>query len=104
MQEQSGVLVGMCALLLLSSAGVLYLLVQQRQLVEELLRLDAQVQALSRSCRPQAGEQPPAEAGEPRSLHRSRRHQEGPAAPRQDGKDVMMLMTYSMVPVRHPNA
>lgn len=115
MQERSGVFlawkvlpVATCALLLLllSSAGMLYLLVRQRELTEELLRLDGQMQALSRSCRLQAGMLPvePAEAGELKNLHRSRRHQEGAATQSQDEKDMMMVMTYSMVPVRHINA
>ncbi|XP_037624095.1 gliomedin-like isoform X10 [Sebastes umbrosus] len=103
MKERNGVivawkvlLVGMCALLLLSSAGLVFLLVRQRELTEELVRLDAQVQVLSQSCRLQEGVLP--EAGELKKLQRSRRNQE--EEPGQDEKDMMMLMTYSMVPVK----
>ncbi|XP_035520874.1 uncharacterized protein LOC118330452 [Morone saxatilis] len=108
MKERSGVflawkvlLVGMCALLLLSSAGLGYLLVRQGELTEELLRLDAQMQALSQSCSLRAGVLPidPAQAGELKKLHRSRRNQEKPTQS-QDEKDMLMLMTYSMVPVK----
>lgn len=96
-------LAGMCVLLLLSSAGLVFLLVRQKELAEELLRLDAQVQVLSQSCRLQAGVLPtePGEAGELRRLHRSRRNQRGEPTQGQDDKDTLMLMTYSMVPVRH---
>ncbi|XP_051236615.1 uncharacterized protein LOC127352364 isoform X2 [Dicentrarchus labrax] len=108
MKERSGVflawkvlLVGMCALLLLSSAGLVYLLVRQGELTEELLRLDAQMQALSQSCSLRAGVLPmdPTQAGELKKLHRSRRNQENPTQS-QDEKDMLMLMTYSMVPVK----
>ena len=111
MKESSGVslvwkgrlLVGICVLLLLlSSAGLVFLLVRQRELTEELLRLDAQVQELSQSCRVLRLE--PAEAGELKKLRRSRRNQEGEAAESQDEKDMLTLMTYSMVPVRHLHA
>lgn len=100
-------LVGMCALLLLSSGGLVFLLVKQKELTEELVRLDAQVQVLSQSCGLQAGVlQPsdPAEAVELLKLQRSRRNQEGKPTGGEGEKDMMMLMTYSMVPVRHPHA
>uniref|UniRef100_A0A8C3A2C3 Olfactomedin-like domain-containing protein n=1 Tax=Cyclopterus lumpus TaxID=8103 RepID=A0A8C3A2C3_CYCLU len=110
MKEGSGVflawkvlLVGMCALLLLSSGGLVFLLVRQKELTEELVRLDAQVQVLSQSCMLQAGvlrPADPAEAGELKKLQRSRRNQEGKPTPSEDEKDMMMLMTYSMVPVK----
>ncbi|XP_068578539.1 gliomedin-like isoform X2 [Cebidichthys violaceus] len=109
MKEMSGafltlkwLLVGMCALLLLSSGGLVFLLVRQKELTEELVRLDAQVQVLSQS-RLQAGVlQPtdPTEAGELKKLQRSRRNQEGEPTQSEDEKDMMMLMTYSMVPVK----
>ncbi|XP_031715614.1 gliomedin-like [Anarrhichthys ocellatus] len=98
-----GLLVGMCALLLLSSGGLVFLLVRQKELTEELVRLDAQVQVLSQSCRLQAGvlrPTDPAEAGELKKLQRSRRNQEGEPTQSEDEKDMMMLMTYSMVPVK----
>lgn len=93
-----------CALLLLSSAGLLYVLLRQTELTQELLRLDAQMQALSRSCRLQVGTltvDPAAEDGEVKNLRRRRRNQEGAATSSQDEKDVLMLLTYSRVPVRH---
>ncbi|KAK9516561.1 hypothetical protein VZT92_024481 [Zoarces viviparus] len=96
-------LVGTCALLLLSSGGLVFLLVRQKELTEELVRLDAQVQVLLQSCRLQAGvlrPTDPAEAGEQIKLQRSRRNQEGEPTQSEDEKDMMMLMTYSMVPVK----
>ncbi|XP_056273231.1 gliomedin isoform X2 [Pseudoliparis swirei] len=108
MKESGGffwkvLLVGMCALLLLSSGGLVFLLVRQKELTEELVRLDAQVQVLSQSCGLQAGVlQPsdPAEAVELLKLQRSRRNQEGKPTGGEGEKDMMMLMTYSMVPVK----
>uniref|UniRef100_A0AAQ4REV0 Olfactomedin-like domain-containing protein n=1 Tax=Gasterosteus aculeatus aculeatus TaxID=481459 RepID=A0AAQ4REV0_GASAC len=105
MQERSGALLawkvllaGMCALLLTSSGGLVFLLVRQKELTEELVRLDAQVQVLSRSNRLQAAD--PAEAEDLKKLQRSRRNQEGEPRRSEDEKDMMMLMTYSMVPVK----
>ncbi|KAI4825180.1 hypothetical protein KUCAC02_020874 [Chaenocephalus aceratus] len=108
MKERSGVclawkvllLVGLCALLLLSSGALMFLLVRQKELTEELVRLEAQMQELSQSCRLQAGvlNQDPAEARELRKLQRSRRHQEEDLT--QEEKDMMMTMAYSMVPVK----
>ncbi|XP_033997918.1 uncharacterized protein LOC117491902 isoform X4 [Trematomus bernacchii] len=108
MKERSGVclawkvllLVGLCALLLLSSGALVFLLVRQKELTEELVRLEAQMQELSQSCRLQAVvlNQDPAEARELRKLQRSRRHQEEDLT--QEEKDMMMMMAYSMVPVK----
>ncbi|XP_034060574.1 uncharacterized protein LOC117538793 isoform X2 [Gymnodraco acuticeps] len=108
MKERSGVclawkvllLVGLCALLLLSSGALVFLLVRQKELTEELVRLEAQMQELSQSCRLQAGvlNQDPAEPRELRKLQRSRRHQEEDLT--QEEKDMMMMMAYSMVPVK----
>lgn len=109
MKDKTGVfllwkvlLSGICASLLLISAGLLFLLVRQKELTAELLRLDVQMQVLSQSCRLQAEILPmdPAEAGELKKLHRTRRNHEKPVQS-QDEKDMLMLMTYSMVPVRH---
>ncbi|XP_034735954.1 gliomedin-like isoform X2 [Etheostoma cragini] len=109
MKEKSGVflaskvfLVGMCALLLLISAGLLFLLVRQKELTEQLVRLDAQMQVLSQSCRLQAGvlAVEPAEAAELKKLQRSRRNQEGEATQSQEEKEMLTMMTYSMVPVK----
>ncbi|XP_054475555.1 mucin-2-like [Anoplopoma fimbria] len=110
MKERTGVflawkalLVGLCAFLLLSLGGLVFLLVRQKELTEELVRLDAQVQVLSQSCRLQAGvllPTDPAEAGQLKKLRRSRRNQGGEQTQSEDEKDMMMLMTYSMVPVK----
>lgn len=97
MHERSGaflLLAGMCALLL-SSAGLIYLLVRQSDLTEELLRLEAQVKVLAQSCRLQDGTTLQAEGL--KKLNRNRRNQEEEES--REGKD--MLMTYSMVTVRH---
>lgn len=99
MQERSGALLrlaGMCTLLL-SSAGLIYLLVRQSELTEELLRLEAQVKVLAQSCGLPDGTS--LQGDGLKKLQRSRRNQEG--GENQDEKDVLMLMTYSMVPVRH---
>ncbi|XP_067446071.1 uncharacterized protein [Thunnus thynnus] len=112
MKERSGVclalkalLAGVCVLLLLlSSAGVVFLLFRHKELTEEVVRLDAQMQALAQSCRLQTGflRTEPGEAGQLKALDRSRRSHSG--APKQsldkDEKDMLMLMTYSMVPVK----
>lgn len=99
--------VAVCALLLLTWTGLLYLLARQRELTKELLRLDGQVLALSRCCRLQAGVLPadPADDGEVKNLQRIRRDQERAATVESgDEKDMMMLMTYSLVPVRYLKA
>ncbi|KAL4005675.1 hypothetical protein ACER0C_005388 [Sarotherodon galilaeus] len=109
MKEGSGVspmwkvlLVGMCVLLLLSTAGLVFLLFRQKELADELFRLESQLQELTESCRLRAGILPidPGEAQEFRKLHRRRRNQEEDPTQSQDQKDMLMLMTYSMVPVK----
>ncbi|XP_067356067.1 uncharacterized protein [Channa argus] len=110
MKEGNGVylawkvlLAGICVLLLLSSTGLVFLLVWQNELTEELVRLDAQMQELSQSCRLQAAILPEAseKAAELKKLQRSRRNPEGETREESDEKnDMMMLMTYSMVPVK----
>lgn len=94
-------LLGMCVLLLLGSAGWIFLLVQHRELVKELARLQSQVQELSQSCRLQARkhQDETGEVGELKKLHRSRRDQVDEVIQKQD-QDMLMLMTYSMIPVR----
>ncbi|KAM3608701.1 uncharacterized protein V6R79_003348 [Siganus canaliculatus] len=109
MKEGSGVslvgkvlLVGMCVLLLLTSAASLCLLFRYRELTEELHRLDGHMQVLSRSCRLQAGVLPvdaAGEEGELKKLHRRRREQEKPAE-KPEEKDLLMMMTYSVIPVK----
>ncbi|XP_054900480.1 uncharacterized protein LOC129369125 isoform X1 [Poeciliopsis prolifica] len=90
-------LVGMSVLLLLllGCAGLVLLWVQHRELAEELVRLESQMQELAQCCRRQAGLLPDelGETGELRKLRRSRRNQEGE-------QDKMMLVTYSVVPIK----
>ena len=99
-------LVGMCVLLLILTSGLVFLLVRHKELSEELVRLDAQMQELSQSGGLQAGilSTDHDEAAELKKLHRSRRNQEREPTQSQEEKDMLMLMTYSMVPVRHSNA
>uniref|UniRef100_UPI0037E8324D dentin sialophosphoprotein-like n=1 Tax=Semicossyphus pulcher TaxID=241346 RepID=UPI0037E8324D len=106
MKEKSGgfqawkaLLFGMCVLLLLFSAGLVFLLVRQKELTRELGRLDAQMQVLWQSCGLKAGIEP-GEAEELREIQRRRRHLEGEEAQSKEEKDMLMLMTYSMVPVK----
>ncbi|XP_058500911.1 mucin-4-like isoform X2 [Solea solea] len=88
-------LLGLCVLLLLlTSAGLVFLLVQQTELVKEMVRLDTQVQELSQSCKLST------EPGHVKTLHRSRRNQDGEPTQSEDQADMLMLMTYSMVPVK----
>lgn len=84
-------LAGVCTLLL-SSAALIYLLVRQSQLTEELLRLEAQVTVLAQGCGLQ-------DRTSLQKLQRSRRNQE--EAEREDEKDTLMLTT--LVPVRPPS-
>ncbi|XP_014866585.1 PREDICTED: gliomedin isoform X3 [Poecilia mexicana] len=88
-------LVGMCVLLLLGCAGLVLLWVQHKELAEELVRMESQMQELARCCRRQAGPLPDelGETGELRKLRRSRRNQQGE-------QDKMMLVTYSVVPIK----
>lgn len=94
----------MCVLLLLSFGGLVVLIVWHKELTQELVRLDAQVQELSQICRLQAAILPadPEEAGELQKQQRSRRNLE--EEPTEEDHDMMMMMTYSMVPVRHQKA
>ncbi|XP_062245789.1 uncharacterized protein LOC133955131 isoform X1 [Platichthys flesus] len=95
-------LMGMCVLLLILTSGLVFLLVRQKELSDELVRLDAQMQELSQSCRLKEGilSTDHDEAAELKKLHRSRRNQEREPTQSQDTKDMLMLMTYSMVPVK----
>lgn len=110
MKEKSGVLLvwrlllaGLCVLLLVMTAGLVSLLLQQKEMSEELLRLESQVEELSESCRLRATIFPAelAENREMKKLHRSRRNKDEELTRSQEQKDALTLMTYSMVPVRH---
>ncbi|RVE71713.1 hypothetical protein OJAV_G00054610 [Oryzias javanicus] len=86
-------LLGMCVLLLLlGSAGWIFLLLQHSELVKELARLQSQVQELSRLH--DARHLETGELGELKKLHRSRRDQAD------EDQDMLMLMTYSMIPTK----
>ncbi|XP_034540968.1 serine-rich adhesin for platelets-like [Notolabrus celidotus] len=109
MREKSGafpawkvLLFGMCVLLLLCSAGLVFLLVRQKELTGELGRLDAQVQVLWQSCMLQGGIKPTehGETGWEKELLRNKRNLEGEMTQSQEEKDMLMLMTYSMVPIK----
>ncbi|XP_034032080.1 gliomedin-like isoform X2 [Thalassophryne amazonica] len=91
----SGVIV-----LLVCSAGLVFLLLQHRQLREELVRLDFQMQELLQNCKLQTGvlTPDPGQAAELKMVQRSKRSQEGDVA--QVEEDMMMMMTYSLVPVK----
>ncbi|KAM4619069.1 uncharacterized protein ACJ7VT_008295 [Polymixia lowei] len=98
-------LVAMCAVLALSSAGLAFLLAQHRDLTQHLVRLDAQLQALSRSRGPRTGilrTSHPGEGGQPRQIHRSKRSrgEELTYSRGKEEKDTLMMMTYSMVPLK----
>ncbi|XP_060891526.1 uncharacterized protein LOC132972596 isoform X1 [Labrus mixtus] len=95
-------LFGICVLLLLCSACLVFLLVRQKELTEELVRLDAQMQVLWQSCGVKVGIKPtePVVDGGLTELHRSRRNLEGEVTQIQEEKDMLMLMTYSMVPIK----
>ncbi|CAK6961528.1 gliomedin-like isoform X5 [Scomber scombrus] len=91
-------LTGMCALLLLSSAGVVFLLAKHKELTEEVVRLDAQMRELSQERFLYTDLE---EAGQLKTL-RSRRSQGGETKQShdKDEKDMLLLMTYSMVPIK----
>ncbi|XP_074534435.1 uncharacterized protein LOC141796979 isoform X2 [Halichoeres trimaculatus] len=97
-----GLLFGMCVLLLMSSAGLVFLLVRQKELTGELGRLDAQVQVLWQSCVLQGGIKPTehGDAGGQKELLRNKRDLEGETGQSQEEKDMLRLMTYSMVPIK----
>jgi len=83
-------LLGMAVLLLLGSAGLLCLLLRHRELTQHVARLDAELHAVSRG--PALG---------PGLLRgsRMRRGAEDPGG-KKNQDDVLMMMTYSRVPVR----
>ncbi|KAM4554464.1 uncharacterized protein V3H82_018690 [Fundulus diaphanus] len=100
--EWKTLLAGMCALLLLlGCAGSVFLWVQHKELAEELVRLESQMQELAKCCRLRGGLLPDerGEAGDVRKLRRSRRNQEGIWMQTRE-QDQLMLMTFSMVPIK----
>ncbi|XP_036004500.1 uncharacterized protein LOC105938562 isoform X2 [Fundulus heteroclitus] len=95
-------LAGVCALLLLlGCAASVFLWVQHKELAEELVRLESQMQELAECCRLRGGLPPDerGEAGGARKLRRSRRNQEGLWTQTRE-QDQLMLMTFSVVPIK----
>ncbi|XP_029991543.1 gliomedin-like isoform X2 [Sphaeramia orbicularis] len=102
--ELKALVVGICVLLLVASAGLIFLLLKHKELAQELGRLDAQMQELSQSCSLQKGllTLDPEEAERIKKLHRSRRSgttEEAPQSPDKD-EDMLMLVTYTSVPIK----
>ncbi|XP_064169423.1 gliomedin-like [Anguilla rostrata] len=103
-------LLGLCTLTVLSSAGLVVLLLRQTQLTAQLLQLDAQVREISERAVVEFLSEvtPLAERQRAKRHHhhnpRSKRSQRpwGPQGPPhgEQQEDMMMMMTYSMVPVR----
>ncbi|KAM4733429.1 uncharacterized protein FYW61_006872 [Anableps anableps] len=94
-------LVGFCVLLLLLGCiGLVILWAQHKELAEELVRLESQMQELAQCCSLRAGLLPDklGDAGDLRKVRRSRRNQEGLWAQRD--QDKLMLTTYSVVPIK----
>jgi hypothetical protein len=87
-----GLLLGMAALLLLGSGGLVCLLLGHRDLTQHVARLEARLEAM---------EGGPRHTDPPEPLHHSRRRR-GAEAPGGDHQDALMMMTYSRVPVRRP--
>ncbi|KAJ8343563.1 hypothetical protein SKAU_G00308920 [Synaphobranchus kaupii] len=103
-------LLGMCALTLLSSAGLVVLLLRQTQLTAQLLQLDAQVREISERAVVEFLSEVTPLAEQQRAKHQRHRNprnkrSHGPWGPRgpsrgEEQEDMMMMMTYSIVPVR----
>lgn len=89
---------GMSLLLIITSAAVLFLLVRQTQMMGEIARLDAQVHEMNYRVEMGVLSSDPDDEPELSMPHRSRRSHEGED---DDNKDMLMMMSYSMVPVRH---
>ncbi|XP_024912154.1 probable serine/threonine-protein kinase DDB_G0282963 isoform X2 [Cynoglossus semilaevis] len=90
-------LVGMSLLLIITSAAVLFLLVRQTQMMGEIARLDAQVHEMNYRVEMGVLSSDPDDEPELSMPHRSRRSHEGED---DDNKDMLMMMSYSMVPVK----
>ncbi|XP_030223003.1 gliomedin isoform X2 [Gadus morhua] len=85
-----GLLLGMAALLLLGSGGLVCLLLGHRDLTQHVARLEARLEAM---------EGGPRHTDPPEPLHHSRRRR-GAEAPGGDHQDALMMMTYSRVPLK----
>ncbi|XP_059917329.1 gliomedin-like isoform X1 [Gadus macrocephalus] len=85
-----GLLLGMAALLLLGSGGLVCLLLGHRDLTQHVARLEARLEAM---------EGGPGHTEPPEPLQHSRRRR-GAEAPGGDHQDALMMMTYSRVPLR----
>ncbi|KAJ3596130.1 hypothetical protein NHX12_002539 [Muraenolepis orangiensis] len=89
-------LLGTVAVLLLGSAGVVCLLLRQGELTQHVARLEARLHVVSQSCGSLRAAGETLEGLGP-ELHRRRRGAEAPAG---EDQDVMMMMTYSRVPLK----
>ena len=87
---QRGLLLGVAALQLLGSGGLVCLLLGHRDLTQHVARLEARLEAV------EGGVLHP---DPPEPLHHSRRRRGAPGA---EDQDALMMMTYSRVPVRTP--
>ncbi|XP_056455382.1 gliomedin-like [Gadus chalcogrammus] len=85
-----GLLLGMAALLLLGSGGLVCLLLGHRDLTQHVARLEARLEAM---------EGGPRHTDPPEPLHHSRRRR-GAEASGGDHQDALMMMTYSRVPLK----
>ncbi|KAG7281020.1 hypothetical protein CRUP_016652 [Coryphaenoides rupestris] len=106
-------LLGTVVLLLLGSAGLLCLLLRHRELTQHVARLDAELHAVSRTCGTLLEAAEAGEAGETGheaveggpapgpGLLRGSRMRRGAKDPGGEGNqdDMLMMMTYSRVPV-----
>lgn len=88
-------------LLLLCSAGLGYLLLQHRQMSEDIAKLDAQVQELAQKVWTGVVTLDAKEAEKLKKVQRSRRSHKGEPPLTSDRDDEMlMLVTYSSVPIK----
>lgn len=106
MKESVGVqvkvlLLVVCVLLLFSSAGLIYLLLRHREMTEDIAKLDAQVQVLAQRVWTGVVTLDPEEAERLKKVQRSRRSHIGePPIITDKDEEMLMLVTYSTVPVR----
>ncbi|XP_055015738.1 gliomedin-like [Boleophthalmus pectinirostris] len=108
MKEGNGVsvqlkvlLLAHCLLLLLCSAGLVYLLLQNRQMNEDLTKLDTQVQGLAQKVWTGVVTLDPEEAEKLKKVQRIRRSHHGELPPITDkDEEMLMLVTYSSVPIK----
>ncbi|KAK7892135.1 hypothetical protein WMY93_024098 [Mugilogobius chulae] len=90
-----------CLLLLLCSTGLVYLLLENRQMTENITKLDAQVQELAQRVWTGVVTLDPKEADTLKKVQRSRRSHNGePPLSTDKDEEMLMLVTYSTVPIK----